>query len=80
MVTRKELFRAVRSGAFVPFAQPRRPRDLRGQLLDIIDSIGPQQATQLVYCIITGEMDLPSPCLTPKERMFLRSFIKPYKG
>ena len=80
MVSRKELFRAIRSGAFVPFAQPRQPRDLYNQLLGIIDPIGPRQATQLLCCIITGEMAINDICLTAKERMFVRSLIRPYKG
>jgi hypothetical protein len=76
MIARKDLFQAVRSGAFVPFPHTKiTPLDLKSQLQEIAEAIPASAMAQLLYCLLTKTDDLPLN-LIAKERLFFRHFIK----
>ncbi len=72
MVTRKELFTAVRSGTFVPFPWPWGNLTLKTQFYFLILGLAQEELKGLVE-YITSETDAMPEGLRPKERLFCRA-------
>lgn len=74
MVTQLSYFKAIRSGAFVPFPHRHTTRNIQAQLMETVQGLYDKDLAELLLCLLTESTDFPK-SLTPKERLFYRSFI-----
>lgn len=72
MVTRKELFQAVRSGSFVPFLDRHGRLDIQSQVNELTGALFCQDLIETFKYIHKLTDKLPAN-LTPKERLFVRA-------
>lgn len=72
MVARKELFTAVRSGAFVPFPWRLEPLDAKTQLYHVVNGLT-EQDTYSVIEYLAGVTDKLPNSLIGREKVFCRA-------